>query len=268
MENLKRKGYVRAYGIGHVSNEEIGEYLKKGNVFSILMEMNIINSQNYNFLRRVKESSNSRLYSMIREVKIIPFSITARGLLTGAIDKNTMFQDYDIRSIDSLFNKERMNRISKLIEYMKKLAMEQGCSIAQLVISWVINKEGVWKALTGPTKIEHLKENIKALDINLDKRVMKKIDEFMESENDERDRRTKKWIERVLKGQPSNDVTEEIKNLIFIIDFYIDNGKFNSDLGMQLFSELIYIKNNRFDINNDLLKLRLIKEQIRMNLED
>ncbi|WBW97844.1 aldo/keto reductase [Oceanirhabdus sp. W0125-5] len=268
LECLKRKGYIREYGIGHMNNEELGEYLNKGKVFSVLTELNIINSENYNYIRRFTSSKSNQLDSRTSGVKIIPFSITARGLLTGVINKNTRFLDNDIRSIDPLFNKERMKRVSKVIKDIEKLAEEHGCTMAQLSISWVTNKEGVWKALTGPTKIEHLIENVKSMDIKIDKRVLDKIDELMEAESKVKDREIYQWIKSFLVQSPNKDFIQEIKDLIYILDYCIDKGRFNGDIGLQLFTELISIKNNRGEIDNNILKLRDIKEQIKRNLED
>ena len=83
LQDLIKEGKVRRYGLGHLAKEKVNEYIEKGNVFSILMELSVISRKSRNELLPVYRENN---------VGAIAFSVTGRGLLTGKFDKNSKFQ--------------------------------------------------------------------------------------------------------------------------------------------------------------------------------
>jgi len=66
----------------------------------------------------------------------------------------------------------------KILNGLKEISDEVGCTMAQLAIAWCLKNPNVSTVITGATHPEQLKENMKSLDVKnlLDKELMKRID--------------------------------------------------------------------------------------------
>jgi len=59
---------------------------------------------------------------------------------------------------------------------MKKIADKLGCTRAQLALAWAAARPGVTSVITGVTKVEQLKDNLGALDIEIDDEINTALD--------------------------------------------------------------------------------------------
>lgn len=91
---------------------------------------------------------------------IIAFSVTTRGLLTGKIREETKFPKNDLRSIDPLFKRAKFQSGLRIAEKLSEIGAKYSKSSSQIAIAWVLQNKGVLTALTGPTKLDHLHENL------------------------------------------------------------------------------------------------------------
>jgi aryl-alcohol dehydrogenase-like predicted oxidoreductase len=61
---------------------------------------------------------------------------------------------------------------------MKKVADGLGCSRAQLALAWAAAQPGITSVITGATKVEHVQDNLGALDIEISDEVQKALNEI------------------------------------------------------------------------------------------
>jgi aryl-alcohol dehydrogenase-like predicted oxidoreductase len=151
LEKLKAEGKIRHYGVGHLPYAKLERYLAAGNVFSELAE-----------LSPVARSARERTLPLCQNhgVGVIAFSVTGRGLLTGKIGPGHQFEEDDIRRLDALFQRERFASGLRVTSKFRALGEEYGKTPVQAAIAWTLAQPGVICALTGPSTLPHLEENL------------------------------------------------------------------------------------------------------------
>ena len=174
LEQLKKQGKIRQYGVGHLPLDKTRQYLEYGRPLSVLAEMSPVALNRYQELRPLQERCG---------FGIIAFSVTGRGLLTGKSGPNCRFAPGDIRSKDPLFMRLKLASGLRVMEKLAQLGRNYSASPAQVAIAWVLSRPGVKVALTGPTDPAHLKENCGAMQLNLDPADLEEISAFIRSEN-------------------------------------------------------------------------------------
>jgi voltage-dependent potassium channel beta subunit len=109
----------------------------------------------------------------------VVWSPLGSGVLTGKYDEGIPKDSRVARmGADSLpgnpYTKENVERVKR----MKKIADGLGCSRAQLALAWAAAQPGITSVITGATKIEHVQDNLGALDIEISDDVLKALNEI------------------------------------------------------------------------------------------
>lgn len=151
LEGLVQAGKIRHYGVGHLPAMRILKYIHFGDPITVMMELSPVT-------RAAKDEILP--LCLAHDLAGIAFSVTGRGLLTGAIQADTEFAAGDIRSIDPLFHHASLQSGLNIARKLAELGSKHGRTPAQAAIAWVLAQPGVTCALTGPSKIAHLQENI------------------------------------------------------------------------------------------------------------
>lgn len=102
----------------------------------------------------------------------VAFSPVARKFLTGTLQDVTNFHPQDIRGTMPRFQEAAYAQNLELLEEYANLAAETGCSMAQLAIAWLLQKDDLLIPIPGTTSIEHMLENAGAHDIRISSDVM------------------------------------------------------------------------------------------------
>jgi aryl-alcohol dehydrogenase-like predicted oxidoreductase len=247
LESLVEKGLVRHYGVGHISADRVNEYNEKGSLFSILMELSAVARHSLHELLPLCRKNN---------LAAIAFSVTGRGILTGKIGESTAFSQGDIRRLDPLFKRERFESALKTLELFKSLGAKYGKSPVQVAIAWVLNQPGVVCALTGPSSLEHLEENIGGSGWHLEEPDLKVLEHFFIEEDTRLASEQKVSIRSLLTGPSPADPNMAFQDLVYVCETAIL-------IGMASEAEVI-------PIFRDLFALRdtLESEEVRLNLKD
>ncbi len=109
---------------------------------------------------------------------ILPWSPLAGGFLSGKYQRNeerpagTRFKEDQYWSTRNFSDKA-----FDVLDVVRKLADEKGCTPSQLSLAWLIQKPAVTSAIIGPRNIEQLDDNIKAVEVRLDEKDNERIDE-------------------------------------------------------------------------------------------
>jgi aryl-alcohol dehydrogenase-like predicted oxidoreductase len=100
-------------------------------------------------------------------VGFVPFSPLGRGFLTGAIRSPEDFAPDDYRRTNPRFQGENFRRNLALVEKVKQLAADQGCTPAQLALAWVLARGEHVVPIPGTRRERNLIENLGALAVTL-----------------------------------------------------------------------------------------------------
>ena len=245
LEELVKEGKIRKYGLGHLPKEKVDEYIKKGNVFSILME-----------LSAVSRNLSKELLPLCRKNNVagIAFSVTGRGLLTGKINKNSEFEKGDIRRLDPQFQKERLEFSLKIKNKLKKIGKKNNMTPVQVAIAWVLAQDGIISSLIGPSTVEHLKENIGGCKKELSKQNLDDITQFIQEKEKWLEKEQKNTIKHILYEDLFEEKNKAFVDLIYSIETAITNKYVVEDEIMPVFHKLYGMRNKLDEIKNYELK--------------
>jgi aryl-alcohol dehydrogenase-like predicted oxidoreductase len=100
-------------------------------------------------------------------VAFVPYSPLGRGFLTGRFNKPEDFSPGDSRTSAARFQGENFQHNLKLAHGIAKLAMQKGCSPAQLALAWILSRGQPLFPIPGCKTRTHLRDNLAALLVRL-----------------------------------------------------------------------------------------------------
>jgi aryl-alcohol dehydrogenase-like predicted oxidoreductase len=100
-------------------------------------------------------------------IGFVPFSPLGRGFLTGKIDENTTFDSNDFRNTLPRFTAEARKANQALVDLLGKIARGKNATPAQIALAWLLAQKPRVVPIPGTTKLNRLKENIGAVEIEL-----------------------------------------------------------------------------------------------------
>lgn len=111
-------------------------------------------------------------------IAIVPYSPLGRGFLTGAITSPDDFGEDDFRRNHPRFQGENFDRNMDLVEAVRAIAAERGCTPGQLALAWVMAQGEDVVAIPGTKRRSYLEENVAACDIELSEDELRRLDEI------------------------------------------------------------------------------------------
>jgi aryl-alcohol dehydrogenase-like predicted oxidoreductase len=158
-----RRGQVRHIGGSSMWAHQFAEALHTSERLGLDRFLTMQN--HYNLLYREDERELLPLCER-EDVGIIPWSPLARGYLTRPheeFDATTRGQS-DQYARDHPYFEGNGREIN---ERVQELAAEEGATMAQVALAWLLHKDWVDAPIVGTTSVEHLEEAVEALDISL-----------------------------------------------------------------------------------------------------
>ncbi len=155
---LKQEGKIRAIGVSNAGVGHLESYLKTGQVDT--------DQESYSMLDRKKEKDNIP-YCEKRGISFLAYSPLARGLLTGKVAPDFVFNDGDHRRDNFLFNRGNRMKVRRMLDELGTFTEKYKATFAQLAIAWAFHQKGCTHALGGARRPGQALENAKAGDINL-----------------------------------------------------------------------------------------------------
>ncbi|MGM0620470.1 MAG: aldo/keto reductase [Bacteroidota bacterium] len=155
---------------------------------------------NYNAVQMEEASkyvdlvSNQVPYSMVKrgiEKEVVPqaiennqsilaYSPLERGLLTGKMKPGYQFGEGDHRAGLPYFTDENIEKTNEFLEKIKVLANSKNATLAQLVLRWTVEQQGITIALAGARNPQQAVQNAKAMDIDLTEQELAFITEELD----------------------------------------------------------------------------------------
>jgi aryl-alcohol dehydrogenase-like predicted oxidoreductase len=111
-------------------------------------------------------------------IGFVPYSPLGRGFLTGQITKPDDLAANDYRRSTPRFKLDNFNKNLDIVDGIKKIAAEKGCTPAQLALAWVLAQGDDIVPIPGTRRIKYLDDNLGALDVALSAAELARIDKI------------------------------------------------------------------------------------------
>ena len=115
-------------------------------------------------------------------IGLIPWSPLAGGLLTGKYRRGGAAPE-GTRYAKAEDVPPRFRRLNETVydvnEGLLPLAEAKGCTVSQLALAWCIHQPGITSPILGPRTMEHLVDNLGALDVTVTDEDRRRIDELV-----------------------------------------------------------------------------------------
>jgi aryl-alcohol dehydrogenase-like predicted oxidoreductase len=161
MAKLVQEGKIRAIGLSEASAEIIERAHAVHPIAALQTEYSI-------FSRDIEKDILPTCAK--HGISLVAYSPLGRGMLTGRFaspgDRPT--DENDFRALmQPRFQPGNIESNLKLVEVIRDMAAQTGCSAAQVALAWVLDKGDHVVAIPGTTKLANLQSNIGALDCHL-----------------------------------------------------------------------------------------------------
>ena len=158
MERLVDAGKVRWLGLSEAGPETIRRAHATHPIVALQTE--------YSLWSRFAEDD---VLPVCRELGIgyVAYSPLGRGMLTGTIDGLDSLAEGDRRRDHPRYHEDNIDRNVRLVQPLKALAAEKGCSAAQLALAWLLAQGDDIVPIPGTKRRSHLAENMDVVDIEL-----------------------------------------------------------------------------------------------------
>ena len=166
LSDLVKEGKVKAIGMSEVSAATIRKAHRVHPISAVQTE--------YSLWTRNAEVA---VLDTCRELGItfVAFSPLARGFLTGALRDVSTMPPKDIRLGMPRFQAAHFPKNLLLLDGLSALAAEQGCTMGQLALAWVLAQGPHIVPIPGTTRLDHLEENVGATDVTLSREMQDRL---------------------------------------------------------------------------------------------
>jgi aryl-alcohol dehydrogenase-like predicted oxidoreductase len=170
MHQLYRQGKIRAIGVSNYSLEQM-------NLFQQAAPLHTAQPP-YNLFERDVER-DVLPYCRTHRISTLTYGSLCRGLLSGKMKIDTVFQGDDVRKIDPKFQPPRYAQYLKAVERLDRFAQENyGKRVLELAIRWTLDQPFVTVALWGARHPEQLTPIAGTSGWTLDASAMRAIGEI------------------------------------------------------------------------------------------
>lgn len=168
LTDVIKAGKARYIGASTMAAFQFAKLLYKADQLRLTRFISMQN--NYSLLYREEERE---MIPLCREegVGLIPYSPIGGGLLAGSRRTGT------VRS-HSPMARDRFNRKADeaVIDAVADVARARGVAPAQIAIAWLLSKPEVSAPIVGATKVSHLEDPVKAIDVKLSAEEIAKLE--------------------------------------------------------------------------------------------
>lgn len=172
MGDLIREGKITHWGLSEATEETIR---RAHAVYPVTAIQN-----RYSMMARWYEE----LFPVLEELNIgyVAFSPLANGFLSDRYDRDTKFEKgTDYRSVMPQFAPEAVDKNGKLLELLRMVAKEKDATPGQVSLAWMLCKKPYLVPIPGTRKMDRLRENAGAADIELTRQEIQVLDRMLDT---------------------------------------------------------------------------------------
>jgi aryl-alcohol dehydrogenase-like predicted oxidoreductase len=168
MAELVRQGKVRYLGLSEAAPATIRRAQKVHPIAALQTE--------YSLWSREPED---QILPTCRELGIgfVAYSPLGRGFLTGQFKKFEDLPEDDYRRRAPRFQGDNFQRNLDLVERVREIAGEKGCTPGQLALAWLMARGQDIIPIPGTKRLKYLEENVAASNVRLSDDDLRRIDE-------------------------------------------------------------------------------------------
>jgi aryl-alcohol dehydrogenase-like predicted oxidoreductase len=112
---------------------------------------------------------------------VIPYSPLAGGFLTGKYQQDQVPDSVRAKGVSRYFTEQNW----KLLEKMGTMAKQNGMTISQIALAWLLSNPLITSPIIGPRTLEQLEDNLAAVGIQLSKDDMNTLEEASINQNED-----------------------------------------------------------------------------------
>ena len=130
-------------------------------------------------------------YCAQNNIGVVAYSPMQNGLLTGKFTKERVqnLPDSDFRKTRNRhFQEPELGVNLRTVEALRPIADDNGLTLAQLALAWVLRRPEVTSAITGTRKPEQIEETVLAGDVELDEGTVSQINALLDMREEELER--------------------------------------------------------------------------------
>lgn len=161
LEELKRRGLIRYYGLSNVSEENIEEILASGGKFvSFQDEYSLACRKNEEFMCKASDELG---------LTALTWGSLGQGILSGKYDENTTFSQDDRRAKEIYvnFHGEKLKKNLEIVKIMKVISINRKVSVPAIALRWILDNLDNSIVLVGIKSPKQLNGNLEAFGWNL-----------------------------------------------------------------------------------------------------
>lgn len=170
LDQLVREGKIRYVGVSNYNAAQMS-------AFEHIRKLDSLQPPYSLFRREIEQEILP--YTRQHGIGVLVYGALAHGLLAGSFTPQTAFAPDDWRSKSPIFHGESFQRNLAVVEHLKHLAEQEGMSVAQLAIAWVLAQPGIDVAIVGARTPGQLEQTATAGDIHLSQAMLQEIERVM-----------------------------------------------------------------------------------------
>ena len=170
LDQLVQEGKIRYVGVSNYNAEQIRAFERTRKLDAL--------QPPYSLFRRNIEQ-DILPYTQQHGIGVLAYGPLAHGLLAGAFTPQTSFAADDWRSKSEIFHGTIFQRNLAVVEQLKQLAEQEGITVAQLAIAWVLAQPAIDVAIVGARNPEQLEQTALAGEIHLTQATLREIERIM-----------------------------------------------------------------------------------------
>jgi aryl-alcohol dehydrogenase-like predicted oxidoreductase len=158
LADLVRAGKIRYIGLSEASVETIERAVKVHPVTALQSEYSLW----------TRDPEDGVLDACRRHgIGFVPYSPLGRGFLTGELRTPDDFAPDDYRRNSPRFQGENFAKNIALVEKVRELARDAGCTPGQLALAWVLAQGPDIVPIPGTKRRTYLEQNVEAVDLDI-----------------------------------------------------------------------------------------------------
>ncbi|WP_229126188.1 aldo/keto reductase [Halapricum desulfuricans] len=174
LTHLVDEGIVRYIGASTMAGWQFSKALYTADIEGY--ERFVSMQPEYNAVDR-HEEANLLPICAEEDIGVIPWSPLAGGFLTGKYERDAD-PDEDLRAATDEYTRNRFTEENwDVLEEIRAIAEERDATPAQVSLAWLLEQDAVTAPIIGPRRIDHLEENVAAVDLELTDEDVQRIAE-------------------------------------------------------------------------------------------
>jgi aryl-alcohol dehydrogenase-like predicted oxidoreductase len=167
LARLAGEGKVRTFGLSEAGVATIERAHRTASLAALQTE--------YSLWSREPEAELIRLCRRL-DIAFIAYGPLGRGFLAGGVRAESDLAPDDFRRDHPRFRAENLSRNLPLLDALGDLGARLGHSPAQLALAWLMSRPGRVYAIPGTRRLDHLRQNLAAVTLDLDAEELDAID--------------------------------------------------------------------------------------------